>query len=235
MTDVDDRRTSPIRHGQPWTEHDFADVMQAIREDCTLEEISERVGRSVNGLRNQLRRMLPGDERHLAADAVLLRIRQLNRDGDYDWLAAMAEQPKPEWQKLREAEQHSRQTLLENARVVGVGALPDDHLMALAAAVLDSRDPLPAELGEAMSKEITERGLQGRLADRGRDRVDGSLAALLGTEPPPRWDREDHDERYGGWDVDSRRYGGPYEAWGDEPHRAGGLDRYSGELGPRGF
>lgn len=193
MTDVDDRRTSPIRHGQTWTEQDFADLMQAVRQDCTLEEVAEAVGRSVNGLRNQLRRMLPADERHLPADVVLMRIRQLNRNGDYDWLAAMAEQPTPEWQLRWEADQRSRAALLENARVVGVGALPDDHLMALAKATLDCRDPLPSDLAEVMAKELSERGLTAALADHARERLDGILARILRQEPQIRWQDESGD------------------------------------------
>ncbi|WP_159551816.1 hypothetical protein [Citricoccus sp. K5] len=237
MTNVDHRAISPIRHGQPWTEQDFAEVMQAVSEGCALEEIAERIGRSVNGLRNQLRRMLPADERHLTADVVLLRLRQLNKDNDYDWLAAMAEQPKSDWELRCEAERHSRERMLENARVVGIGALPEDHLLAVAAALVDTGESVPSDLRLILAKEISERGLLGRLADRARDRLDGSLATLLGTEPPVRWDGEHYgeryDERYGQWDDDAHR--GRYDAWGDELPSASALDRYSGEVDHRGF
>lgn len=227
MTDVDSRvdsrRVSRLRHGQAWTEQDFADVMEACRDGDSLEQIAERIGRSVNGLRNQLRRMLPADERHLAADVVLLRIRRLNRDGDYDWLAAMAERPKSAWELQREAEQHSRATMLENARVVGIGALPDDHLLSVAAAVVDTREPLPSDLGQILAKEITERDLSVQLTARARDRVDGSLAAFLRTEPPARMD----GERGGVWDGDQgAEWGdGRYGEWDDEPHFASALNR----------
>ncbi|GAA1671447.1 hypothetical protein GCM10010977_16550 [Citricoccus zhacaiensis] len=237
MTNVDHRAISPIRHGQPWTEQDFAEVMQAVREGCALEEIAERIGRSVNGLRNQLRRMLPADERHLTADVVLLRLRQLNQYDDYDWLAAMAEQPKSDWQLRHEAEQHSRETMLENARVVGIGALPEEHLLTVAAALVDTGESVPSDLRLILAKEISERGLLGRLADRARDRMDGSLAALLGMEPPFQRDGETYGERYGErygeWGDDAHR--GRYDAWGDEPHVASALDHYSGEVGHRGF
>lgn len=204
-------------------------MMQAVRDGCALEEIAERIGRSVNGLRNQLRRMLPGDERHLAADVVLLRIRQLNRDGDYDWLAAMAEQPKSDWELRREAEQHSRETLLENARVVGMGALPDDHLLAVAAAFVDTREDAPPELRQILAKEIQERGLSGRLVVRARERLEGSLAAVLQTEPPARTVWDEYGEPY------DDRYGERYEGWGDEPDYASAMDRRSGGISHQGF
>lgn len=219
MTDVDSRRVSPLRHGQAWTEQDFADVMEACRDGDSLEQIAERIGRSVNGLRNQLRRMLPADERHLAADVVLLRIRQLNRGGDYDWLAAMAEQPKSAWELQREAEQHSRATLLENARVVGIGSLPDGHILSLAAAVVDTRELLPSDLGQILAQEITERGLSVHLVARARDRLDGSLAAFLRAEPPARRDPERGEEWGEEWGE------GRSAEWADEPPFASALNR----------
>lgn len=204
MTDVDDRRISPLRHGQPWTEQDFADVMEAIRDGASLDQIAERIGRSASGLRIQLRRMLPAEERHLAADVVLLRIRRLNRDGDYDWLAAMAEQPKSDWELRLEAEQHSRSRMLENARVIGIGALPDDHLITVAAALVETREKVPLDLKQILAQELTERGLQHRLIEHTRDRLEGSLTDVLQTEPPPRRDTEEHEWRYRQWDEEPR-------------------------------
>lgn len=210
MTDVDsrmdNRRVSPLRHGQAWTEQDFADVMEACRDGDSLEQIAERIGRSVNGLRNQLRRMLPADERHLAADVVLLRIRRLNRDGDYDWLAAMAQQPTPEWTLREQAHQRSLAALVDGARSVGVGALSDHDLIMLATAILDSQGGFPTELRQIVSTLIHERELVHQLDRWMRARSTRALELLMAEAvrgPDDEWRRfppDPYDEELAPWE-----------------------------------
>lgn len=163
----------PPRHGMPWTEEDFAAVVQASREGCDQEEIAARIGRSVHGLRSQLRRLLPAEERHLSAALVLPRLRQLGQDGDYDWLAAMAQPTKSMWEVRREAEAERAER--------GIGALSDEELMglALAIAIAQTKIRLPTELVGAISTAVQERGMEALLSRRAHAEADAALEAVL--------------------------------------------------------
>ncbi|MFA4840815.1 MAG: hypothetical protein WC580_03815 [Agrococcus sp.] len=168
----------PPRHGMPWTEEDFAAVMQASREGCDQEEIAARIGRSVHGLRSQLRRLLPAEERHLTATLVLPRLRQLDQDGDYDWLAAMAQPTKSLWEVRREVEAERAER--------GIGTLSDDELLGLAKAVTESSARLPTELARAISTAVQRRGLAAIVRRRALAAADDAVDALLGRGEGPR-------------------------------------------------
>ncbi|MGM7668730.1 hypothetical protein [Microbacterium sp. A93] len=206
MTDVDDRPPPPFRHKQPWTELDLAAAMEAVREDCPLEDIAERIGRTPMVLRNQLRRMLPADERRLRADLIQARLRQLNRDGDYDWLAAMAQQPTPEWTLREQAHQRSLAALVDGARSVGVGALSDNDLIMLATAILDSQGGFPTELRQIVSTLIHERELVHQLDRWMRARSTRALELLMAEAvrgPDDEWRRfppDPYDEELAPWE-----------------------------------
>jgi hypothetical protein len=161
----------PPRHGMPWTEEDFAAVVQASREGCDQEEIAARIGRSVHGLRSQLRRLLPAEERHLSAALVLPRLRQLGLDGDYDWLAAMAQPTKSRWAVQREAEAERAER--------GIGTLSDQELEGLALAIAQSSIRLPTEPVAAISTAVQERGMEALLSRRARAEADAALEAVL--------------------------------------------------------
>lgn len=159
------------RHGMPWTEQDFAAVMQASREGCDQEEIAARIGRSVQGLRSQLRRLLPAEERHLTAALVLPRLRQLGRDGDDDWLAEMARPTRSWWELQRDAEAERAER--------GIGALPDEELLGLALAIAQTMVRLPTELVGAIATAVQERGMEGFLSLRAHAEADAALEAVL--------------------------------------------------------
>lgn len=179
MTDIDDSTPPPTRHKQPWTEQDLEAALEAVREDCPLEDIAERIGRTPLVLRNQLRRMLPADERHLKADLIQARLRQLNRNGDYDWLAAMAQQPKPEWTLQAEAYEQRQTALVDSARSVGVGALSDNDLITLATAILDSQGGFPHDLRRIVATLLQERDLVQDLDRWMRARGERALELLM--------------------------------------------------------
>ncbi|WP_092919327.1 hypothetical protein [Agrococcus baldri] len=161
----------PAKHGSRWEEGDFAVIMQACREGCGLEEIAVRLERTVQGLRGQLRRMLPAAERHLSPELVLPRLRQLERDGDYDWLAAMAERTVSPWERRREekAERHER----------GIGALDDEDLLGIAQAVVDSTVRQSPELRRALSDELHRRELDGLVRRRALAAAETSVDSLV--------------------------------------------------------
>lgn len=172
----------PFRHGMPWTEDDFAGIMQASREGCGLEEVAARIGRSAHALRPQLRRLLPADERHLAADLVLPRLRQPERHGDCDWLAAMAQPTGSPWELRFEAEAERDER--------GIGALSDDELVALAGAVTGAAAQLPAALRRAVADAVRRRGLEHVVRRCAVCVVDEAVDALLGRGGAP-WGYDD--------------------------------------------
>ena len=167
----------PRRHGKPWTEEDYRAVMRAIRDGGSLEEIAARVGRTEQGLRGQLHRILPADERHLAADLVLPRLRQLDADGDYDWLAALAQRLPSPWEAQREAEAARTER--------GIPALQDAELLALAFAVALCRsvDEDLAAVGRQLGRELLRRGIDARFRQRVAAEIDAA-SDLLGDSDP---------------------------------------------------
>jgi hypothetical protein len=169
----------PRRHGKPWTEEDYRAVMRAIRDGGSLDEIAARVGRTEQGLRGQLHRMLPADERHLAADLVLPRLRQLDANGDYDWLAALAQRPPSPWDTQREAEARAER---------GIPALEDAEVLALAfaAAVCRSDDTILGAVRRQLGRELHRRGIDTRFRQRVAAEIE-SASDLLGDGDPYGW------------------------------------------------
>lgn len=169
----------PRRHGKPWTEEDYRAVMRGIRDGGSLDEIAARVGRTEQGLRGQLHRMLPVDERHLAADLVLPRLRQLDAQGDYDWLAALAQRPPSPWEAQREAAAQAER---------GIPALDDDELLALAfaIAVCRSADTVLGAIRRQLGRELQRRGIDARFRQRVATEIDAA-SDLLGDDDPYGW------------------------------------------------
>lgn len=167
----DERGEQPPRRGMPWTEEDFAGVMRAARDGCDHDEIADRIGRSPIGLRGQLRRLLPVEERHLPVHLVLPRLRQLDRDGDYDWLAAMARPTKSRWELEREAQAERDER--------GIGVLSDEEVVGLAQAVGDCSARLPSELVRAIATAVQRRGLAAIVRRRALAAADDAVDALL--------------------------------------------------------
>lgn len=180
----------PPRSGQSWTEEDYAAIMAGARAGRSQEEIATQIGRTLNGLRGQLRNLLPLAERQLPVDLVLARLRQLDRDGEYDWLAAMVERARSPWE-LR-AERREEQA----AR--GFPALEDEEVLGLALALVDSRGAAQDELRSSLASEISRRGLGYRLRMSAETAADAAVDALLESSP-------------------DRRYEDARDAWSPEP------------------
>lgn len=175
----------PTRHGQPWTEEDFAGVMRSLRAGRSHDEIARDIGRSPQGLRGQLRRMLPADERHLSPDMVLLRLKQLDKDGDYDWLAAMAEKP-------TSAAGGRHLESMPPADAQGLATLSDGQVLSIAMTALFSTVPLRDDLRDLVVQQVWDRFLDVRLQQLA-GRISGeSVAALLNHGPFVRY--ADHGE-----------------------------------------
>lgn len=165
----------PRRHGLPWAPEDFEALMQACQSDCSIEEIAHRVGRTLASVRPQLRRLLPVDERHLPTDLVPARLRQLDRDGDYDWLEAVAQRTISPWelQAQVQAESHAR----------GIGALADDELVAVALAMATCVAQVSRDIRSRFARELRERDLEGRLQRSVSSAADDATRDLLGMGP----------------------------------------------------
>lgn len=165
----------PRRHGLPWATEDFEALMLACRSDCSIEEIARRVGRTLHSVRPQLRRLLPVNERHLPTDLVPARLRQLDRDGDYDWLEAVAQRTISSWevQQQVQAESHVR----------GIGALTDDELVNVTLAMVTCLAPVPRDIRSRFARELRERDLEGRLQRSVSSVADDATRDLLGVDP----------------------------------------------------
>lgn len=164
----------PRRHGLPWSTEDFDALMQACRSDCSIEEIAHRVGRTLASVRPQLRRLLPVDERHLPTDLVPARLRQLDRDGDYDWLEAVSQRTISSWevQQQVQAESHAR----------GIGALTDDELLSVALAMATCLAPVRQDIRSRFARELRERDLEGRVQRSVSSVADDAARDLLGVD-----------------------------------------------------
>lgn len=171
--DLPDRM--PRRHGLPWASEDFEALMQACRSDCSIEEIARRVGRTLASVRPQLRRLLPVDERHLPTDLVPARLRQLDRDDDYDWLEAVSQRTVPPWEVQQQVQAESR------AR--GIGALTDDDLVAVTLAMATCLAPVSREIRSRFARELRERDLEGRLQRSVSSVTDDATRDFLGVDP----------------------------------------------------
>lgn len=139
------------RRGKPWTEDDFTELMRACRAGCGVDGIARRLGRTERGVLPQLRRLLPLDERHLPVDLALPRLRQLDRDGDYDWLSALAQRAKPIWELEREAQAERDDR--------DIAAFTDEELLSVAVAIACCPFPLQTTLTPRCADELHRRHL----------------------------------------------------------------------------
>lgn len=168
----DDGDGMPPRHGTRWTEDDYTELVRACRDGCDIVEIARRVGRTWLSAQWQLRRLLPLDERHLSGELALARLRQLDADGDYDWLAALAQRTPSPWDL-------SLAPLAESdAR--GVGGMTDDELLSISLAFASCLFEPPLALQQRCSRELRARRLDDvvreRLSVAVRDVVEERLA-----------------------------------------------------------
>lgn len=161
----------PPRHGEPWTEEDYAGVMRSCRAGRSHDGIARDIGRSPKSLRGQLRRMLPAEERHLPPDVVLSRLRQLDEDGDYDWLAAMSERSTSAWEWRHEC------MPAEDARELG--SLTEDQVLSIAVTALFSTVPLRDDLQDLVVRQIWKRCLEARLQHLARGVSEDAVTASL--------------------------------------------------------
>ncbi|SDS53479.1 hypothetical protein [Agrococcus carbonis] len=184
------------RSGKPWTETDYAAIMQQCRAGAAIEQIARRIGRTPTTTSTQIRRLLPLHERHLSAELALPRLRQLDGDGDYDWLAALAQREQSAWELQAKAQQQRQEA--------GIGALDDDELLSIAVALALTPDAHSPGLRGRCVQELAARGL----GDEVERQVDAArqhaLDRLFG-----------RDE--GGWCSDDR-YG-----WSDRDQPYGAL------------
>ncbi|MFC7400747.1 hypothetical protein [Citricoccus sp. GCM10030269] len=195
----------PRRHGQPWNEDDFAGIVRAARDGCNLEHIARRIGRSENSLRPQLRRILPVEERHLPPDLVPARLRQLDQDGNYDWLTALSQKPRSPWEIRREVE--------EAADARGLGALTDHDLVDLAVACALSQAPLSWELRDRLARHLLERDVSKSFFDHIATRAERAAEDFL----------------RGGWPSGYSTYWPGQDSWSGQEHWTG-QEHWSGEI-----
>lgn len=117
-------------------------------------------------------------------DLVLARLRQLNQDGSYDWLASMARQTKAPWERRFDGQ-------IEQG-AWGVGALSDDQLVGLAVTTVFSTVPLHADLQRRIAQELQSRGLANLKMRQVCDAATETLALVWTERMPidmrhPRW------------------------------------------------
>jgi hypothetical protein len=196
MTDIDrmsEQRPALVdpapRSGKAWTEEDYLDLLSACRSGCGLVEIAQRVGRTLQSVQSQLRRLLPADERHLPLDLALPRLRQLDSAGDYDWLGALAKRTPSPW--------GSQPSATAGAGARGVGGLTDDELLHLALSTLTYADD-SSGVARQIARELRRRGLASQLEHRAAADCRAALERLL--EP---------DWSYGGYDMPADPLGWP--------------------------
>ncbi|WP_306231746.1 hypothetical protein [Agrococcus beijingensis] len=179
----------PPRRGKPWNEDDFLELMRACRGGSTLAEIARRVGRSESSIGPQLRRLLPTEERHLPVELALPRLRQLDRDGDYDWLSALAQRSKSPWEIEREA--------LAERDARGIGTFNDEELLTVALALASCSLPLQTTVTQRCAQELDRRRLTDELHRRAARLTQAAAERLFGRDRyrddyQPYWQVEEH-------------------------------------------
>ncbi|MEV7528683.1 hypothetical protein D8Y24_02870 [Agrococcus lahaulensis] len=170
------------RSRKPWTEEDFAAVMEACRDGASIEQIARRLGRTPTSLPMHVRRMLPLEERHLPIDLALPRLRQLDADGDYDWLGALAQREPSPWE--RDQERRVEQ------RALGLGGLSDELLLDIGLALVTSTATAQDALRQQCAAELRRRGLVAHLEQQSAAAADAAVARLsaLPTDGYRDWD-----------------------------------------------
>ena len=80
-----ERETLP-RIGAPWTDADHAALVQGLRDGLTDEDLSTRLGRTVNGIRSRARLLLGPDHSKATGRAAIELLRQqVAEDATFDW------------------------------------------------------------------------------------------------------------------------------------------------------
>ncbi|MGY3126709.1 hypothetical protein ACVWW9_000208 [Agrococcus sp. UYP33] len=177
------------RRGKAWTEEDYTDLMRGCRSDSDVVDLARQLGRSVQSVQSQLRRLLPADERHLPLDLALPRLRQLDIDGDYDWLEALAKRTPSPWDP--------NPLVVTDPDARGLGGLTDDELLSVALSIVISGQECPADLLRRLGRELRRRGMLEQL-ERGAamahrealDRLrepDWPYGAFTPGSEPPTW------------------------------------------------
>src|SRR5699024_8049127 len=147
----------PQRSGEPWTDDDYQILLQGCRAGLELSELSQRLQRSPNPVRERAKRMLPLDQRGVPGDRVLVQLRtNLLADPDYDWAHHLAATPPP-----RPIVNH----VLPTPNYAGIPGLKDEELLVVAEALAQQRRPRTPDdhVGRALSREVAQRGLSNDL------------------------------------------------------------------------
>lgn len=148
----------PTRAGQPWTDEDYEDLVEAIRAGKDVEGIARAVGRSVQVVQQRLTRMLPVDEQGCVRDRALGALRAHLADPAYDWQRALLLKRPPA-------------PIVHEERVLeGLSGLPPKDLVTIADALLDhgtpEADTLVTRLNEEVGTAHLWRTVQRRIAER---------------------------------------------------------------------
>lgn len=100
----------PEKHGARWIHHDYAAMVGAIREGCSLAEIAERAQRTERGIRTRLKWLLPPTTTWpISSDHALDLLKIELADPKYDWQrnVEINEQVRSRIQGQRPGQSHS--------------------------------------------------------------------------------------------------------------------------------
>jgi hypothetical protein len=77
------------RAGEKWTESEYGQLLELLRNGLPLEDIAARLGRGVGAVASRCQRMLPPGHRVHRGEADLVLRTYLADDPDYDWRAGL--------------------------------------------------------------------------------------------------------------------------------------------------
>ncbi|RZU46552.1 hypothetical protein EV385_6626 [Krasilnikovia cinnamomea] len=86
IVNIDEQERWPSRHGEPWTEEDYARLMRCIAAGASLVEVAGELGRSSSGVQGQLRRLVPAE---VPARTRVEWLRAKLAEDGFDWRAAL--------------------------------------------------------------------------------------------------------------------------------------------------
>ncbi|GAA4896712.1 hypothetical protein GCM10025789_13170 [Tessaracoccus lubricantis] len=148
----------PKRQGQPWTDDEYATLIELCRRDVGIEKVCEALGRKPGAVLNRAKRMLPMDERGVPAERVLSQLRKhLLHDADYDWEAHLAALPPP-----RPVINHVHPP----AQYAGIEGLEDAQLLTIMTCLVHAKpDTAASRLADQCGNHIRSRQLTDDLMD----------------------------------------------------------------------
>ena len=144
----------PARSGQPWTDEDYEQLIDLVREGLGTYAIAEALGRSDGAVSLRLRALLPPEERSCLGDRVLPTLRTHLRDRpDYPWAEIMVQSPPPAPVVRQVVQRH------------GIAGLEDAQLTEVAWAMLNCETTDDQVLQDVCS-EVDTRRLDRTVTDR---------------------------------------------------------------------